>query len=157
MQTHSFKLSVFFSPRFVRETEALEDNSSVNHIWAWHRQTGRDPLCIEGYSWLRLKEGKKNGVGGWGVGGETILWPRTSTYKHFRYQKSIRRDQNPSFPGAEEWPGITCDTSHQKLHFPSQRKTEHGWSVSCFSFHLRSAPLFRHFHCAFTHERKATC
>lgn len=62
------------------------------------------PLCIEGYSWLQLKEEKKNGVGREGDGGgeETILWPRTSTYKHFRYQKSIRRDQNLSFPGSRE-------------------------------------------------------
>lgn len=37
-------ISVFL---FVRETE---DNDPVTRIRAWHRQTGRDPLCIEGYS-----------------------------------------------------------------------------------------------------------
>lgn len=134
-QTRPFKLSVFFSPWFVRETEASEDNSSVTHIWAWHRQTGRDPLCIEGYSWLQLKEGKKNGFGGEGVrrGAETTLWPRTSTYKHFRYQKSTRRDQNLSFAGEEK------------------NRTQ----VKSFLFflHLLSVPLFLHFHCPFTHER----
>lgn len=65
-QTRSFKLSAFFSPWSVRETEASGDNSSMTHIWAWLRQTGRDPLCKEGYSWLQLKEGKKNGGRGRG-------------------------------------------------------------------------------------------
>lgn len=36
-------VSVFCSPLIVWETEASEDNSSVTHIWARHRQTGRDP------------------------------------------------------------------------------------------------------------------
>lgn len=61
-QTCSFKLSVFLSPRFVRETESAEDNSPVTHIWAWHRQTGRDPLLHRGafLTPTPLQEERKN-------------------------------------------------------------------------------------------------
>ncbi len=82
------------------ETEASEDNSSVTHSWAWHRQTGRDPLCIEGYSWLQLKEGKKNGDRGEGWHGGGIIWPRASTTNISNNKKYIRREQNFPVPGS---------------------------------------------------------